>query len=160
MILYVLRHAIAQERRPGRPDATRALTDEGREKLARVLKQARRSGVKPTVILSSPLVRAVQTAQLAAEALDYHSDIVETPALAPKASAAATWEALRQYQGQPEILISGHEPHLSGFIAFALAAPGLKLELKKSALACIHLDRRARTPHGILEWILTPKTVR
>lgn len=160
MILYVLRHGIAEPRRPGRAEAARALTDEGRAKLSRVLKQAKRSDVKPAVILSSPLIRARQSAEMAAEALGYHSEIVETKSLSPRATVEETWEVVRQYQGQPQILVTGHEPHLNNFIAYALEAPSLRLDLKKGALVCIQIDRRAKTPHGVLEWILTPKTVR
>ena len=62
MQIYLLRHGIAEDAKPGRPDSERALTDEGRAKLRRVLKRARTADVTPSLILSSPYRRAMETA--------------------------------------------------------------------------------------------------
>ena len=70
MQIYLLRHGIAENASPGQPDSERALTAEGREKLRRVLKRARSAEVNPGAILSSPYKRALETAEVAAEALD------------------------------------------------------------------------------------------
>ena len=85
MEIYLLRHAIAEDAAPGHPDSDRALTPEGRERLKRVLKRARAAAVAPSVILSSPYRRAVETAAMAGEALDYSGKVVETRALLPEA---------------------------------------------------------------------------
>ncbi|MBV8904023.1 MAG: histidine phosphatase family protein, partial [Acidobacteriia bacterium] len=79
MELYLLRHGIAENGRPGLKDADRALTAEGKDKLKRVLVRARGAGVEPGVILSSPYRRALETAQIAAESLGYRGKIVQTP---------------------------------------------------------------------------------
>ena len=92
MELYLLRHGIAEDGKPGRPDSERALTDEGREKLRRVLKRARSAGVDPTVILSSPYRRALETAEAAAGELGYKGKIVRTNALVPEGMPAEVWE--------------------------------------------------------------------
>ena len=79
------------------PDAGRALTDEGRKKVAEVVKAARRAGVEPSLIVSSPYVRAVETAQIAAEGFEYKGDIVRTEALVPHGSPEKVWAELRDY---------------------------------------------------------------
>jgi phosphohistidine phosphatase len=159
MVLYILRHAIAEQRQAGRADETRALTDEGRDKLRQVMKRARRAGVDPALILSSPLKRAVETAEVAAGILGYQGGIIETPSLSPKATVEQTWAAIREHAGS-DVMIVGHEPHLSHFVAYALAAPALKVDLKKSALVCVRFDRPGAKPHGTLECMLTPRLAR
>src|SRR5215467_10817173 len=102
MEIYILRHGIAEDQNPG-GDARRSLTDEGRRKLRRVLGCAARANVSPSLILSSPYVRARQTAELAAEALGYRGKIVETPVLVPEGSPEALWEELRGRRGESAI---------------------------------------------------------
>ncbi|MDP9170388.1 MAG: histidine phosphatase family protein, partial [Acidobacteriota bacterium] len=76
MEIYLLRHGAADDGRPGSPDSARELTREGRRKTSEVLKMARNAGVAPAVILSSPYVRARQTAKIAAEDLGYEGEIL------------------------------------------------------------------------------------
>ena len=78
MEIYLLRHGIAEESAVGGRDSDRALTAEGRDKLRRVLKRAHAGGVRPGVILASPYKRAMETAQMAAETLEYRGEIVKT----------------------------------------------------------------------------------
>ena len=74
MQIYLLRHGIAED---GTPDSDRALTAEGREKLRRVLARARSADVAPTLILSSPYRRAVETADVAVDLLGYEGKVVD-----------------------------------------------------------------------------------
>jgi len=159
MQIYILRHGIAEDAGPGQPDAERALTPEGREKLRRVLKQARQVGVEPDAILASPFRRAWQTAEEAAEALGYKGKIVRTPALLPEASPADAWEEIRARQGERAILLSGHEPFTGSMVAFLLGSPALMVEMKKAALARIDCERLGAHPKGMLKWLLTPGLV-
>jgi phosphohistidine phosphatase len=92
MQIYLLRHGIAEEARPGRTDAERALTGEGKERLRRVLRHA---GTAPAAILSNPYRRALETARIAAEELGDRGKIVETEALLPNASPYDVWEEIR-----------------------------------------------------------------
>lgn len=154
MVLDILRHGIAEERRPGLADARRCLTEEGRDKLRRVLRRAARAGAAPSLILSSPLARAVQTAELAAEELGCKRPIVKTGALAPDADAKVMWNELARYAGEPEVLLAGHQPHIGAFTAHVLGAPRLNIEFKKGALVRVSVDL-AETGRGTLEWMLT-----
>ena len=157
MELYVLRHAIAQEGGPGRPDSERALTSEGREKLRAVLKRAREAGMAPSLILTSPYVRAVQTAEEAAAVLAFQGRIEHLRALEPDGSPDGVWEEIRARKNEPAILLSGHEPLLSAVVALLLGAPSLQVDMKKAALVRLDCDRFGAQPRGALKWMLTPR---
>lgn len=157
MEVYLFRHGIAEDAKPGRPDASRALTDEGRKKAADVVKAARRAGVEPSLIVSSPYVRAVETAQIAVEGFDYKGDVVRTETLVPHGSPENVWAELRDYREESAILLAGHEPLFSHLAAFLLASPALRIEIKKAAMVRIDVESVSATPHGTLRWMITAK---
>jgi phosphohistidine phosphatase len=150
MEVYLLRHGIAAD---GYPDSARALTDEGKEKLRKVLK---RSGAKPSLIISSPYRRALETAQIAAEVLEYAGEIERAQALTPDSSAPDVWEEIRIRKDEDAILLASHEPLMSATAAFLLAAPSLLVDMKKAALVRIDIERFGPRPMGVLKWMLTP----
>ncbi|MGB9459191.1 MAG: histidine phosphatase family protein [Bryobacteraceae bacterium] len=156
MQIYLLRHGIAEDAGPGQPDAGRALTAEGKEKLRRVLRRAAAAGVRPASIVSSPLRRALETAAVAAEVLEYKGKVVEWRALLPEASPYDLWEEIRRRGEEPAILLAGHEPLMSTMVALLLTSPSLQVDMKKAAMVRIDCDRLAREPKGVLKWLLTP----
>jgi len=155
LTLYVLRHAIAEDRRLGRPDATRALTPSGMRKLRMVLRRARQAGVSPAVILTSPYTRAQETAEAAAEILACRK-VVVTKALIPSSSPDRVWNEIAKIAA-PSILIAGHEPLLSHFVAFLLNCPAFQVDLKKAALVRLDVSISETHPNGVFKWMLTPK---
>jgi len=150
MEIYLLRHGIAED---GSPDSARALTAEGKEKLRRVLKRA---PVKPSLILTSPYRRAVETAEIAAEVLGYDGDIERAEPLTPNGSPAAVWEEIRARKNENAILLASHEPLMSATAAFLLGVPGLHVDMKKAGLVRVDVDRFGPQPSGVLKWMLTP----
>jgi phosphohistidine phosphatase len=156
MEIYLLRHAIAEDATPGQPDSERSLTGEGRDKLRRVLKRARQADVAPTLIASSPYRRAVETAEMAAQALNYEHRLVQSQALVPDASPHDLWDEIRTYRAESAILLASHEPLMSAAVAFLLGCPALRIEMKKAALVRIDCDRFGGEPQGVLKWMLTP----
>jgi phosphohistidine phosphatase len=157
MEIYLFRHGIADDGKPGRPDAERALTDEGRKKVAGVAKAARRAGVEPSLIVSSSLVRAVQTAEVAAEEFGYKGDIVQTANLAPHGAPEKVWDELREHRAEQAILLAGHEPLLSHLASYLLASPALSIDMKKAAMVRIDIDTFGPAPRGVLRWMIVPK---
>src|ERR1017187_1195068 len=153
MQIYLLRHGIAEDAKPGQPDAERPLTDEGRDKLRRVLKRARTADLDPSLILSRP---AVETAAVAAEVLAYKGETVRTRALVPETSPYDAWEEIRNRKNERAILLSSHEPLMSSLAAFLLDSPALRVEMKKAALVRIDCDRFGPKAAGVLKWMLTP----
>jgi len=156
MEIYLLRHGIAEDGAPGQPDSRRALTTEGKEKLRRVLKRARSADAAPSVILSSPYRRAVETASVAADVLEYEGKIVQTRALIPDASPHEAWEEIRARQNETAILLASHEPLTSALAAFLMGCPALQVEMKKGALIRIDCDKFGHEPRAVLKWMLTP----
>jgi phosphohistidine phosphatase len=156
MEIYILRHGIAEDAAPGGSDADRALTAEGKAKLRRVLECAHAAGVRPDVILTSPLKRALETAQLATSILNVKRDLAVTPALSPTSSPQRIWSEIRAQKAE-KLLIAGHEPLLSRAVAFLLRCPALRLDLKKGAMVRVDMKTVEPEPSGILKWILTPK---
>jgi phosphohistidine phosphatase SixA len=154
MEIYILRHGIAEDTQP---DADRALTAEGRDKLKRVLGCA---AVKPSLILASPYRRAVETAEIAAESLDYKGKVVRTRALLPESPPSDVWEEIRSHKDEPAILLASHEPLTAFLVAFLLGTPGLQVDMKKAALVRVDCDRIAAQPKCVLKWMITPAVAR
>ena len=157
MEIYILRHGIAEDGQAGQPDSERALTPDGRKKLRSVLREAASAGVAPSLILTSPYKRALQTAQLAAEILDYKGELLRTKALEPGATPKAVWDEIRVHKDEARVLLAGHEPLFSRLTAYLLGSANLQLDFKKGAIVCIELERFPAEPHGVLRWMLTPK---
>jgi phosphohistidine phosphatase len=153
--IYLLRHGIAENTTP---DSDRALIPEGREKLRRVLARARAADVAPSLILSSPYRRAIETADIAAEVLNYPGKIVKIRELLPEASPYDTWEQIRKHPDESAILLASHEPLMSSLAAFLLSSPALVVDMKKAALMRVDCERIGPEPKGVLKWMLTPAT--
>ena len=156
MRIYILRHGIAEDAPAGGSDANRALTQEGKQKLRAVLERARRAGVRPAVILTSPLKRALETAEIAASILEVSGDLVRTNALALNSSPERVWKEIRAQKAE-EILLAGHEPLLSTLVAFLLGCDALMVRMKKGALVCVDADAEGTQPRGVLNWMLISK---
>jgi phosphohistidine phosphatase len=122
-----------------------------------VLKRAHKAGVSPTLIISSPLTRAMQTAAIAAHELAYHSEIVRSDRLAPHASPPDLWSEIRAHRDEPSILLASHEPLCSATLAFMLGSTRAMVEFRKGALARIDFSTIGADPRGVLQWMLTPK---
>jgi phosphohistidine phosphatase len=159
VLVYILRHGIAEEAAAGGSDAARALTAEGKQKLRLVLQRAREAGVRPSTILTSPLKRALQTAEIAAAVLGVKQELVTTNALAPSSTPQGVWNEIRTQHAE-RVLIAGHEPLLSHLVGFLLRCPALQLDLKKGALVSLEVDTGASEPYGTLKWVLTHKLAR
>jgi len=157
MQIYLLRHGIAEDYSPTGKDADRRLTADGKRKLAAVLKLASAAGVKPSLILSSPLVRARQTAEMAAKELNCKEEILETRTLEPGGDPEEVWAEIRLYRDKPQLLLAGHEPLFSRLGAFLLNAPALEIDFKKGALLRVDCESLGPRPRGILKWFLAPR---
>jgi phosphohistidine phosphatase len=158
MKLYLLRHASASDVAPS--DAARELTREGREE-ARIAGAALAElGVKPSHILSSPLLRACQTAEIAAEALKFPGHVDPLDELANSASTPSLLKALRPYASAGEILLVGHMPSLAEHLAAMIGADNAQaFPMGKASVACVELEQlRAGTAQ--LRWLMRQKQLR
>jgi phosphohistidine phosphatase len=113
--------------------------------------------VRPTLILTSPYVRARQTARIAAEQLEYDGQVLPVESLVPHGSPEGVWQDLRDHGDETAVLLAGHEPLLSRLVAYLLNAPALRVEMKKAGLVRIDIETMRAHPHGILRWMIVPK---
>lgn len=156
MQVYILRHGIAEEGKPGTSDADRTLTAEGRRKLRDVLGLAAESKVKPDVILSSPLKRALQTAAIARQILGSNEEITESRALLPGSSPEEVWSEIKAHRRvASSLLLVGHNPLFANLAAYLLGTPEAHVEFKKGAVMRIDFESLGLKPKGTLRWYLT-----
>ena len=162
MQLYVVRHGIAIDREDPKcpPDPERYLTEEGVEKTREVAGGVAALGATPDLFLSSPYVRAIQTAEIFAGVFKYsmqkisHSDL-----LLPGAEPTLFFRELARDKRSSSVFCFGHAPHLDDLIATALGSRHHVTSLKKAGVALIEL-RRVSPPSGQLVWLATPKLLR
>ncbi len=156
--LYLIRHGLAEERGEAWPDdAERPLTERG---IARLRKEARglaRLDVLFDVVLTSPLVRARQTAEIVAAAFDPRPHLVNADALAPGASYQAVVAELEKHARRSRIALIGHEPSI-GELAARLIGTRRPIEFKKGSVCRIDVDELSGP--GALRWLATPKILR
>jgi phosphohistidine phosphatase len=157
MELYLLRHGIAEDRSASGRDADRALTEEGRNKLHRVLKRAAAAGVSPSLIISSPYKRALETAEIAAAELKYKGEILKAGTVLPDSSPPSLWSEIREHRNETSLLVAGHEPLFSATVAFLLGSTNAMVDFRKAALVRIDIHNFGAQPQGVLQWMLTPK---
>lgn len=157
MEIYLLRHGIAEDQRPGMKDPERALTAEGKKKLREVLQVAKTAGVKPRTILTSPFRRALETAEIAADVFDYKDDLVLSTHLTPMSDVRDTWVDIKTHKGAAQLLLASHEPLTGLLTGFLLGAPSLAVDVKKGALIRVDVQSFGLNPRGVLKWMLTPK---
>ncbi len=160
MELYLFRHGIAEDAPSGSPDSARELTDEGREKVADVIRLVRRAGTQPAVIASSPYIRALQTAGIAAKEFDYDGEVYRLDSLVPHGTPERVWSDIRDFAHEPSVLLAGHEPLLGTLAGFLLNTPSLRIDVKKAAVIRIDIDVVKAHPHGVLRWMVAPKLAR
>lgn len=156
MRVHLLRHGTAEEARPSGSDAERKLTQEGREEIRRAAEVAIKAGFAPSLIMSSPYERAIETAEIVAAVAGYGGKIVRIDALVPYGSPERVWDEIRGRQNETEILLTGHEPLLSQLTAYLLSSPGLQVNMRQATLVRIDMERVTGSPRGILKWMLPP----
>src|SRR4051812_4256151 len=158
--LYLVRHGVAEERGDRWPDDTkRPLSADGMARLERTARGLARLDIGFDVILSSPLARTRQTADILAAELEGHPPIVNTDALAPGADHAAVVAALEKQSRRKRIALVGHEPGI-GELAARLIGSRHAIEFKKAAICRIDLDEIPPNGPGDLRWLVTSKFLR
>ncbi len=158
--LYLIRHAIAEERGEAWPDDTkRPLTSEGAARMRKATRGLERLEVAIDTILTSPLVRARQTAEIVADSLHPRPAIVNIDSLAPGAGYAALAADLEKHARRQHIALVGHEPGI-GELAARLIGSRHPIEFKKGAVCRVDVDEIPPNGPGDLRWMLTPKILR
>ena len=158
--LYLIRHGVAAERGDNYPDdAKRPLTNDGVQKLRKEAKALVALDVTIDVILTSPLVRTRQTAELIAAAFRNPPPVVVMASLAPGSAHNSLIEELSKHHRRHRIALVGHEPGI-GELAGRLIGSRRPIEFKKGAICRIDLAALPPAGPGQLRWFLTPRIMR
>ena len=162
MRLFLVRHGTAEEKL-GRADAERALTEAGRVEVAEVCAAIAAGLEGPARLLSSPYLRAEQTAEILREHLRMDAKIEPSEALLPEAEWPALRDALEALaaKGARTVVAVGHNPSISLMAARICAGDEeARISFSKGAVACIEIDELHGRPAGELKWLVTPKALR
>ena len=168
--LLLLRHGIAEERSPELPDRTRALTDKGRQRTRAVLERALALGLVADRMLSSPLTRARQTAEMArsvglapalelSETLEPGHDPLPLLVSALAGLAPAPIGSGAERPARLRVLLVGHEPDLGRLAARLLGAHPGAIQLRKAGLALLALPAGATPGSASLRLLLSPRSL-
>lgn len=158
MNLYLMRHANAGLARENPVlDVKRALIKEGKEQcmlMGRILSTLK---VQVDVVVSSPLKRALQTAQFVGTELGYDAKVEISKALAPDAEYADFQDLLGKYADREGVLMVGHNPNVFQFLGRLITANGgAAIRMRKGSVARVDLDRHP----PLLQWLIDPRMAR
>ena len=158
--LYLIRHAIAEDRGEAWPDdSKRPLTADGAARMKKTARGLARLEVAIDLLLTSPYVRARQTAEIVAAALEPHPTIVSVDSLAPGGAYAAVTADLQKHGRKPRLGLVGHEPGM-GELAARLIGSRHPVPFKKGAVCRIDVEEMPPTGPGDLRWMATPRILR
>jgi phosphohistidine phosphatase len=155
MILYVLRHAEAVAANDELQDEWRYLTDKGIKATMKVSQNLPRYGRKPRLIITSPLVRAVQTAQIAAAYACRKNELIVSGLLLADGDLGELQDLLRSRAEAKRLMVVGHEPHLGSLVA-ALLQKEEAIPLQKSSCVALDIDAEQSDKPARFLWYLTP----
>jgi phosphohistidine phosphatase len=162
--LYILRHGIAVERgKPGsKTDAERPLTPKGKRQLRQIASAMQNLNLRFNLILSSPFLRARQTAESVAKLLKLKKCLAFSDELTPDGNIKALIRQLNELGTSPEnILLVGHEPYLSGLISsLTTGHTDLMMDFKKGGLCKLEIEKLGHGRCATLAWLLTPKQMK
>ncbi len=158
MNLYLMRHANAGLRRENPSfDAKRALIKEGKDQCMLMARLLSAMKVQVDLIVSSPLKRALQTAQFVGTELGYEAKVEVSPALAPDADFAAFQQLVEKYADREDVLMVGHNPNLFKFLGRIITGNGgAGVRMRKGSVARIDMDKHP----PLLQWLIDPRMAR
>ena len=158
MILYLMRHADAGVPRENpKLDNKRGLIKEGKEQCMLMARMLSALKVQVDVIVSSPLKRALQTAQFVGTELGYEAKVEVSSALGPDGDFAAFQKLVEKYADREGVLIVGHNPNLFKFLGRIITGNGgAGVRMRKGSVARIDMDKHP----PLLQWLIDPRTAR
>ena len=157
MNLYIIRHAIAEEEDPSGDDSQRALTDKGSRKMRQIAKGLRILGVEFDAILSSPYLRAQETAEILGDVFKMKKQIAFSDNLVPMGDPDLLIAEINEKYSVDSLAIIGHEPYLTTLISLLIGQGSpVDVDLKKGGVCRLSADDLHHSHHATLEWLLTP----
>jgi phosphohistidine phosphatase len=159
MNLYIIRHGIAEElgANNNQDDSQRALTEKGRTKMVGISEGLRDFDVELDLIVSSPYLRARETAEIVAETFKIKDKIVYSNNLTPSGDLGDLIDEVNGKYLLGNLAVVGHEPSLSSLVSLLVSGqPSLKITMKKGGVCCLSMEKDLPKGGAVLEWLLTP----
>jgi phosphohistidine phosphatase len=153
VILYFMRHGEAEPPVGAVDNEEDALTNEGTDALRVAAPLWRRLSLRPDAVVSSPLTRARQTAELVVRALELPRPPVIDERLRPGAEWADLAQAMAKHPDARRVMFVGHEPDLSNAVRLL---SGATIRLRKGGIACVEFPGVPEPASGELAWLLDP----
>ncbi len=158
MKLYFLRHAIAEDKNVSGRDPDRQLTSEGMRQMKEAAQGMKKLGLVFDRVVSSPFVRARQTAEIACKGVGYKGTLEFHRFMEPTANFRDLERGMRDFGEEDRVLLVGHQPSLGDFISHMVSARAdLSLNVGKASLCLVETGDEADVPPGELKWMLTAK---
>jgi phosphohistidine phosphatase len=159
MTILIIRHAEAVEQdvfaRTGQSDDKRPLTEDGRKTMKRAAKALAEIVERIDVLASSPLVRALETAQIVSTQFR-DLDVKQLDPLSPGAGSQAVFDWLVHHAARKTVALVGHEPDLSRFVGFCITGrEHSPIKLRKGAACLIELGKETSPGLGVLHWLMS-----
>lgn len=157
MLIYLLRHGDASQEYQN--DSQRPLSEKGKESVKKVAEYVLRNKINLTRLITSPILRAWQTANIVAEVLKLNEKIEESDSLMPDSNPDDILSNLARLDNNERILLVGHQP-LFGILISNLICKGFaNIEVKKASLACIEIHQPINIGKGVLKFFINPEII-
>jgi phosphohistidine phosphatase len=162
MMIYIMRHGLAEDPIPKSDDGARKLTAKGADKIRKAAAGMRAMGLAFETILSSPILRAMETAEIVANELGGAVKPRPTPELTTGSSPAKALEAIARLHLPESVLIVGHEPTLSRLASLLLSgsSESVGIRLKQGGVIALEIPDRVEAGAADLRWMLTQRQLR
>jgi phosphohistidine phosphatase len=156
MILYVMRHAEAVDGSDTLQDEWRYLAEKGRSTAGKMSSSIAKIAPKPRLTITSPLTRAVQTAEIAAKKACRKNVVVASGLLLPGADISELVDYIKGCKDAKRVMLVGHEPQLGSLVATLLVREDKAISLKKGACVALELDPEKNDKAAGFLWYLAP----
>jgi len=156
LLLYLMRHADAEAKKPGMSDFERELTEIGKKMTQRVALGLKRMSIEFELLGASPFVRAVQTAEIIREVFGIEKEVLKINELIPGSDFKLLLDVIASFHVGSLFLV-GHEPYLGDFLSWVLGLQR-RVEFKKNSVACVEISSFVQSGAN-LRWFIHPEQI-
>jgi phosphohistidine phosphatase len=153
MLLYLLRHGEASH------ELERPLSADGKLAVSRVAKYFNDENILLTKIITSPLLRAWQTAQIIGDSFKISESIQESEYLLPESNPSDIIRELKSFNEDEKVLLVSHQPFLGFLISHLICKEFAKIEVRKASLSCVEIEQPVSVGKGVLKFLINPENM-
>lgn len=159
MLIYLMRHGIANPAEPGTSDSQRPLSEQGTLQTALVAKGLLQLGIRLDRIIASPLLRAQQTAEIVARILELTDPVLTDARLAPYGSFGTISQLIQEHRDAQRLMLVGHQPAIGEALSGLCGRGDLVAEMGTATVAAVAADGFRPQVRGTLEWLIPARVL-